>query len=1745
MANQNTKSFEYDREQLGLIIRDLRMRLLNLRLNNPLLNFRFSDRSRSHVRIIDALPEVLYEKLVSGQNLILKALPEPENEPEDEKTDDFLMALDSVRQNDEKYFAEMEDLDDEDETSAKGQKIERDLRNRVRKELGLPRFSSRETLTPAEFAKTFNLNPSYDLPQPGKNGETLKNFSDSHIQTLLFPEQMQHKLSAITDSASLSEKEMGINTLFVSFGFLEWYVSKDSYKKLYAPLIFHPIQIDRQPTRQDYQYTIQTLGEESSVNICLRERLARNFKINLPEFKEDDSLESYFGKVERVISVMPYWRLRRFVTVGLCSFSRLAMYHDLDPNRWPDREGVQNHPVLKQLLGGPRIDENPFAVEYEVDEPEVADKVPSLIFDADSSQTSAIFDVLEGKNLAIKGPPGTGKSQTIANLIAACMERGKKVLFVGEKMAALETVKKRLDQAGLGDFCLELHSTKARKKDVFESLNHRRNLKALPEPVELEHTLEHIEELKEILSTHATDINRPFCENGSTLHDLLWGALLAREKINESEVPEKALKLKLNKPQALTAEDLNAKREFLSAIEKIALDFLDKWKSVGEHPWAGFQRSDLTLFDREEIFKAMKTWLKKISDLQAVCQSMAEDLSGQAPSTLTEAKTQISTIHQLQDDVHGIDPNILPFLKSKTNLQTLEVFLQHLEDCNKIKSRIAHWLKGPQPRLPSLDEVTPLSRECQRLTFGNELFKGTIADLPKLAEKCLKDARAIKSIADRVNLAQQALGCSFSLLPGTFLIILKATKLLRTTPRMVILLRRKELFDESVWPFLKAAAQEAQQLRSRQKELQEILKFSGMENPKDLYTHAMNLEEAGFLTRLFGRPYSEAKKEWKRIRKTIKKTQPRLMAQELEDLSQHLYKLQSFGHNNRLRKLLGNNFVGINTNFDIFLAVGTYARKIESFFSGNKPENQAFRHFLLNGSRKSIDTFLAEVGTLNEKHFAYIRRLIDMGKFQETEKTNLKKVERFFTLQGERAKYVYKTACDLGIDKSTKIVELSEFKNALTQLEEMETAINEIGVVKQIIGKHYHGSRTNTDAISPSVKFARKVRDQGLPEWLFDQLMNKNVAAHLVALKRYQKKLFEAVRGEEEASKIAIQLGQIDLKYFYGFQNSTKVSIRDTKKRIKYALHNPNDLASWAGYVRARDKVKKAHLENFLKIYEEENKPMQGLKDTFDHIYYRAVLKEAFHLCPFLSEFTGSSQEEFRKQFQNLDRQIMDLSRQKIAALLSRQPIDQGLRGISRNEDTGLTHIVQEIGNKKRKPLRNLFARAGKAIQDMKPCWMMSPAAIAMHLKPGSVVFDLIVIDEASQMKPENALGAIARGRQLVVVGDPKQLPPTSFFERMDLPAEEEEEKDVEEEPVESESILDMALSKFPAPRKLKWHYRSKHESLIAFSNNHFYDSSLIIFPSAKFKSEKLGVKFKFVKAGGYSKNRVNLLEAKAVAEAALTFMKENLELPETKQQSLGIVTVNQSQHEILRNEINRLVRRDPHAGTYLKKWQETLEPFFIKNLENSQGDVRDVVFASMVYGPNETGRVMQQFGPVNSWAGHRRLNVLFTRARERTVVFSSMEATDIIPQPTSNEGLYILKYYLDFAQKGRLETGKTTEPEPDSDFEVFVAERLRNRGYQVVPKVGVSGYYVDLGVRHPQDPGSFLCALECDGTTYGSAKSTRDRDRLSQEVLENLGWKVYRIWSTDWFEDPDRETDKLIHFLNQIVGTKLKVIAS
>ncbi len=484
-------------------------------------------------------------------------------------------------------------------------------------------------------------------------------------------------------------------------------------------------------------------------------------------------------------------------------------------------------------------------------------------------------------------------------------------------------------------------------------------------------------------------------------------------------------------------------------------------------------------------------------------------------------------------------------------------------------------------------------------------------------------------------------------------------------------------------------------------------------------------------------------------------------------------------------------------------------------------------------------------------------------------------------------------------------------------------------------------------------------------------------------------------------------------------------------------------------------------------------------------------------------------------QYRRLDAEVMQLRRRLIAAELAQARPPEGQQAPRKRDLTEMALLRNELKKSRRHvPIRQLMRRAGNALRTLMPCFMMSPLSVAQYLEPGVLDFDVILMDEASQLKPEHALGAIARAGQMVIVGDPKQLPPTNFFERL----EQEEDEEVDEAVQTAESILDLGAHALPT-KMLRWHYRARHESLIRFSNQRFYKGQLVVFPSATQGGARQGIGFHFVEDGLFEKG-VNAAEARRVAEAAAHYLRMDA-------RSVGVAAMNRKQAELITDLLDRMAQDDPVLAKRLND-EDDHEPFFVKNLENVQGDERDVIIISMTYGPaNPGGRVAQRFGPINRDDGWRRLNVLFTRARERMEIFSSMKAHDVVAGKNSKLGVHALHEFLHYAETGNLpQLDDTAERphEPESPFEEAVLAALRARGYDCVPQVGVDGYYIDIGVRDPEEPGRFILGVECDGARYHSLRSARDRDIIRQKHLENLGWRIHRIWSTDWFRAPERE---------------------
>ncbi|MDE0081455.1 MAG: DUF3320 domain-containing protein [Gammaproteobacteria bacterium] len=511
------------------------------------------------------------------------------------------------------------------------------------------------------------------------------------------------------------------------------------------------------------------------------------------------------------------------------------------------------------------------------------------------------------------------------------------------------------------------------------------------------------------------------------------------------------------------------------------------------------------------------------------------------------------------------------------------------------------------------------------------------------------------------------------------------------------------------------------------------------------------------------------------------------------------------------------------------------------------------------------------------------------------------------------------------------------------------------------------------------------------------------------------------------------------------------------------------------------------------------------LVHLFEHGCYSAWLESALRERDALARFDGATHAGVAAEFRELDRAQFESNRVHIAGL--------HWDGLPRHRGGGQLAVLRREFQKKSRhlPVRTLMQNAGSAIQAIKPVFMMSPLSIAKYIPPGSVSFDMVVFDEASQVRPTEAMGAILRGRQSVVVGDSKQLPPTSFFDVAGGEAEDDSET------ADLESILGMFCAKSAPDRMLRWHYRSRHESLIAVSNHEFYDNRLIVFPSPDGGREETGLRLVHNPDNRYRGGGVNIAEARAVAAAIMEHARTTPNL------TLGAVAFSLKQARRIEDEVEILRRHDPSLEASFFA-QHPDEPFFVKNLENVQGDERDVILISIGYGKDRHGIFRLNFGPLNRDGGERRLNVLITRARLRCTVYSNFLAADVDRRRSKALGVQTLRTFLKYAATGVLDVPRATGREADSPFEEAVGAALRARGHEIEHQVGTAGFFVDLAVLDPGRPGRFILGIECDGAMYHSARSARDRDRLRQQVLEGLGWTIHRIWSTDWFRSPERE---------------------
>lgn len=829
-------------------------------------------------------------------------------------------------------------------------------------------------------------------------------------------------------------------------------------------------------------------------------------------------------------------------------------------------------------------------------------------------------------------------------------------------------------------------------------------------------------------------------------------------------------------------------------------------------------------------------------------------------------------------------------------------------------------------------------------------------------------------------------------------------------------------------------------------------------------------------------------------------------------------------------EILGSSFKGHHTEWD------KLTRFIEDFTLISKSPIQVTEEFkaaILSEQDFNVDevTIAQCLSSFEQELPKYKEALPEffVGYEGSDQYWSFKELENTLTLlkrQVEDWQYRFSKIYPYLLNKSLNFCEIKNTLEKAVQLKlNKELLDSELANLKEVFGDRFTGYNTNWEQIFDALAWT--------DEWhnLFANERTPSEILNYVFLDGKGNKgdiLDWLGKGEEEYKK-AINLKKDLHLYFISSLLFTASDFSDMKleELIRFAeerIDSIDLLEDWIRYRRLEEQASSLGLNKFILAIKDEDIGEYAFIDVFKKRYFTLWLDQIYKQESLLFEFDASTMNTDVTTFRKLDRNSNQLNVQRIKEKLESNR-DHAINSLSHRRE--LQIIQAEIGKKKRHyPIRKLVNLTAPLFMELKPCLLMSPISVSQFLDASAIQFDLIIFDEASQIFSEEAIGAIVRGKQLIVVGDSKQLPPTNFFHSSTI-EEDFDDDQLEDEEVTYESILDECAHVLP-PINLRWHYRSKHESLITFSNEAFYHNNLITFPSSD-NGPYLGTEFVHVEDGVYDRggNKTNKKEAEKIANLVLEHFRGH------PNQSLGVIAFSEAQASAIENELTILRNANPLFEHFFQEGAH--EEFFIKSLENVQGDERDVIFLSIGYAKAANQSLHYNFGPLSKARGERRLNVAVTRAKYHMKLITSLKPHDLSDTKISNNsGLRLLKDYMQSAMDGKLPISMIHHAERDFDspFEEDVYNVITDLGYKVMTQVGCSGYRIDLAVIDPLNNNKFLLGIECDGKAYHSSKVARDRDRLRQQVLEGLGWKIYRIWSQEWFKKRKFEVTRLRNYL-------------
>ena len=690
--------------------------------------------------------------------------------------------------------------------------------------------------------------------------------------------------------------------------------------------------------------------------------------------------------------------------------------------------------------------------------------------------------------------------------------------------------------------------------------------------------------------------------------------------------------------------------------------------------------------------------------------------------------------------------------------------------------------------------------------------------------------------------------------------------------------------------------------------------------------------------------------------------------------------------------------------------------------------------------------------------------------------------------------------------------ELSKIYDKIEKYKQIEAVSIPDELMKKVIGDIYVGENTKWDMATERVDNILSFLKQcaSCP----DENLRDTVASKIVhAFETNKTELLDFIeKSEKECMFESKLMSDFGLKV-YEFEDENDF-ISAMKNEIAIAKDNEEEMRSYAALCASEAKLEAWDLSDITEAIRKGNLYAGDMAGAFKCNFGKTAAIKAINESDVLRGFNGASFTAAIERFKNVNNEFEELTRKEVVAKLSANVPKVG-KDISSTSEIGILQRSIKSG-RRAMPVRKLFNEIPTLLRRMCPCMLMSPISVAQYIDPSFPKFDLVIFDEASQLPTSEAVGVLARGENVIVVGDPKQLPPTSFFMTNH---EEEDDYDYQD----MESLLDDCLTISMPSEHLLWHYRSRHESLIAYSNMTYYDNKLYTFPSPN----DLVSEVKFIPVEGVyerGKRKINRAEGEAIVKEIIERLKD----PARQNDSIGVVTFSQVQQAFIEDLLQDALHENPEVALFAQGLEE---PIFVKNLENVQGDERDVILFSVCYGPDENGKVSMNFGPLNQDGGWRRLNVAISRARKSMIIYSTIRPEQIDISRTSAEGVIGLRGFLEFASLGKnaLFAKNESIKKRNSDVARAIKERLGAAGYNVNLNIGTSEYHLDIGVVDPNNPEKYCLGILLDGENYSAGDSARDRNVLQPSVLEGLGWKLHRVWTLDWFDTPDREFEKII----------------